>query len=246
MKEINVLGIIGGPRKGNSAFFLKKAMEETSEMDIPVSYTEYAFQNKVMHPCIACHACTRNGGVCILRDDFEDLRSKWLAADVILYAFPVFAQGIPGQLKCFIDRLGNSLYGKFEVGSMRHMKTVVALTVGAHLFGGQELAINQIIQHAVLLNSIPISGNGPESYMGAPAWAGGSVSANALPELYEKKDADLMISLNAAKSCVRRAVEVAAILRTGALEMKEQLIKDKRYFAYFNKFDNASVMEESL
>ena len=36
------------------------------------------------------------------------LLEKALEAHVILYAFPVYHMSIPGQLKCLIDRLGES------------------------------------------------------------------------------------------------------------------------------------------
>ena len=233
MNTIKVLGICGGPRKGNAKFLLGEAVKELQTLEIPSVYREFSFFRKSMQPCIACHACTRNGGNCILKDDFEELRSLWLKADVVIYAFPVFAQGVPGQLKCFIDRLGNSLYGKYEVGSMRHMKTIVPIAVGAHLFGGEELAINQIIQHAVLVNCIPVSGDGPESYIGAPAWTRNDLSMKAMKELYETGEEDALISIKAARSNVRRAVELATLVKCGAEQLKELLSQDKRYFAYY-------------
>jgi len=235
MKPLKVLGILGGPRQGSCHYFLEQAVSVLEDLPFPTELESYSLRGKQMQPCIACHKCTTNGGVCILKDQFEELRQLWINADVIIYAFPVFAQGVPGQLKCFIDRLGNSFYGKYEVGSMRHMKAIVPLTVGAHLFGGQELAMNQIIQHAILLNSIPVAGDGPNSYIGAPAWTRNDLSRDALKKLAENGDEDTKISLAAAKSAVRRGVEVAAMLRSGADVLHDALVQDVRYRPYLQR-----------
>lgn len=235
MKTIHVLGIVGGPRNGNSAYLLERALDHIRGLKIPTEIQICSLRGKQIQPCIACHRCTTNGGTCILKDNFEDIRQQWIQADVILYSFPVFAQAVPGQLKCFIDRLGNSFYGKYEVGSMRHLKTVGAMTVGAHLFGGEELAINQIVQHALLLNCIPVSGDGPASYMGAPAWTRGDLGRDALKQLEAQGEADIQISLQAAASTAQRAVEVAAMLQQGAKQLQAILGQDVRYKPYLSR-----------
>ena len=214
---------------------LSHALEHIRKMPIPLEIHTCAVRGKRIQPCVACHRCVSNGGSCILKDDFEELRQQWIQADVILYAFPVFAQSIPGQLKCFIDRLGNSFYGKYKVGSVRHLKTVGAIAVGAHLFGGEELAVNQIAQHALLLNCLPVSGDGPNSYMGAPAWTHGDLSVHAMEELVRRGDEDTVVSLRAVESTAQRAVEIAAMLRYGAKEMKDILAQDARYGPYLSR-----------
>lgn len=46
-------------------------------------------------------------------DGFEELCDRWAAADAVIYSVPVYHLGISGQLKCFIDRLGNSLWSYY-------------------------------------------------------------------------------------------------------------------------------------
>ncbi|HCJ56657.1 MAG TPA: hypothetical protein DHV55_04330, partial [Clostridiaceae bacterium] len=160
--------------------------------------------------------CVENKGQCILKDDFEDLRQLWINADVVIYSFPVYHLSVPGQLKCFIDRLGNAFYGYYEVSSMRHMKVIGALCQGMHFFGGQELATSFILQHSVLLNSIPIAGDGWHSYIGAEGWTNNKTDRNALEQLHDSEDMYTNITLTAAKSVIKRAVEMAAIIKAGA------------------------------
>ena len=184
-QNIKLLGICASPRKGNSYYLLQKALEDISQSKLQINSNIYHRQGKKIGPCISCFKCGENKGVCILKDDFEDLRQLWIEADVIIYSTPVYHLSVPAQLKCFIDRLGNSFYGYYNVPSVRHMKTIGVLCQGMHFFGGQELAISYLIQHAVLLNSIPVAGDGWQSYIGAAGWTDNKGDRDALNNLYE-------------------------------------------------------------
>ena len=99
----------------------------------------------------------------------------------------------------------------------------------------EELAINQIVQHALLLNCVPVSGDGPASYMGAPAWTRGDLGKDALKQLEAQGEADIQISLQAAASTAQRAVEVAAMLQQGAKQLQAILGQDVRYKPYLSR-----------
>lgn len=232
-RSIRLLAICASPRRGNSAYLMEQALGD--ELPFPCKIDKYYFSGKKIGPCISCHKCVTNGGHCIVKDDYEDLRQRWITADAILYCFPVYAMGLPGQLKCFIDRLGNSFYGYYQVSSMRHMKVIGAVTSGCHFFGGQELAINQIQNHAILLNSLPVSGDGPASYTGAAAWTDNKTERDAFRVLYEAGDRDAIISVTAARSVVRRCVEMAAIVKNGVSVLQEQLEADIRYQPFIRR-----------
>lgn len=236
-KTIKVFGIVGGPRRANSEYLLDRGLEVLGDCFVDTAVTKYALRGKKMQPCLACHRCVTHGPGCVLRDDFEELAQLWIASDVILYAFPVFAQGLPGQLKCFIDRLGHSFYGRYDVGSMRHMKVIGALVTGSHLFGGQELAMQQILQHAVLLNSLPVAGDGWQSYIGAAAWTANDLEGDALQRLVESGDRDAEVAITAAGSVVRRCVETAAVVRAGVEVLRADLGRDARYRPLIQRID---------
>ena len=59
-------------------------------------------------PCIACDGgwgrC-REEGICILEDDFEELRRKIADADVLVFATPVYFGDLSESAKRFLDRL---------------------------------------------------------------------------------------------------------------------------------------------
>lgn len=66
--------------------------------------------------CEGCFSCFINGN-CPISDDTALLKQKLLHSDVILFAAPVYANNIPGDLKTFIDRISHwthlfKLYGK--------------------------------------------------------------------------------------------------------------------------------------
>ncbi len=238
-KKIKLLGISGSPRKGNSYYLLNETLKDVDNMEFPVETIIYSLAGKKIQPCIGCFKCNENKGQCILKDDFEELRQLWINSDVVIYSFPVYHMSVPGQLKSFIDRLGNCFYGYYEVSSMRHMKVIGALCQGMHFFGGQELATSFILQHSVLLNSIPIAGDGWHSYTGAQGWTNNREDRNAMKQLYDAKDLDADITFTAAKSVVKRAAEMAAIVKAGASIHEDKLKKDIRYLPFLERMHNS-------
>lgn len=228
---IRVLGVSASYRQGNSLFLLERVLESARETDPgQVSTETYSFRGKKIFPCMACDYCFRKvPGQCCLKDDFQELRLKWIAADVVIYAMPVYHVGIPGQLKCFLDRLGNSFYGFYEVASTRHLKIVGAVAQGSHLYGGQELCISYILQHAVLLNCLPVSGDGWQSYLGVGGWTYAEGARDALARGKGAGERDAETSVQAARTLGRRAVQLAVMLKAGAASHRTMLEQDPRY-----------------
>ena len=58
-------------------------------------------------PCTGCVACGYEGP-CALSDDFDVLRSKLLAADMLVFATPLYYYGMTAQLKAVVDRFCSS------------------------------------------------------------------------------------------------------------------------------------------
>ncbi len=119
-----------------------------------------------------CQACAKDGE-CIIKDDFQELLEKWIEADVILYSVPVYHMGMPAQLKAFLDRLGNSLFGRYvknfspdAVTLPRSLKVIGSIAQGAHIFSGQEHTITDLINHALIMGCVPVTGDMWEAYIG--------------------------------------------------------------------------------
>lgn len=243
--KLRVLGISGSPRKGNSEFLLEQAVSGAAEYPGADIETEiYSFRNKHFEPCIACGHCIRKQGSCIHKDDFDDLRSKWLEADVIIYSLPVYHMTMPGQVKCFIDRLGNASFGSHKVvrsdGSetlSKQMKTVGTIAQGIHMFSGQEHTITDMINHALIMQSVPVTGDMWESYIGTGAWTCNQDARNAMDSLYEKQEFSVVAAVRSARLLGRRCVEQADIILKGLLASRETLSKDPAYHWIYSRLD---------
>ena len=231
LEQIQLLGICASPRKGNSLFLLQKALARVKELPAAkqISTTVAEMRSHRIAPCSSCEGCFKTGGECVIQDGFQPLRDSWVRADVVLYSVPVYHLGIPGQLKCFLDRLGNSQRKVYEVPSPRRLKVIGVISQGSHLFAGQELAIAFLHQHAVLLNCIPVSGDGWESYLGAAGWTRAQKDAAAMEKQSRQAEADIQVTLRACETLVKRCVEMALILKAGGQALRQVLAEDPAY-----------------
>lgn len=58
-----------------------------------------------LKPCLGCFSCwSKTPGECCIRDDMQGVINKILWADVVIWSFPLYYFGLPGQLKTLIDR----------------------------------------------------------------------------------------------------------------------------------------------
>lgn len=90
--------------KGNTALlmtpFLEGMREEGCEIEL-----FYTCRLRVK-PCLGDRACwTKTPGKCVQNDDVKMLLPKIQRADVIVFATPVYVDGMSGTLKNLIDRL---------------------------------------------------------------------------------------------------------------------------------------------
>lgn len=74
--------------------------------------------------CKGCLVCQKTGK-CVIADDAPSIVSKMHAADVIVFATPIYYYEMSGQMKTLLDR-GNSLYG-----SDYHFSDIYMLTCAA-------------------------------------------------------------------------------------------------------------------
>lgn len=252
--KIRLLGICGSPRKGNSLFLLEQALDAGVNAYPDLVETEtYIFGHTRFSPCDACQAHKKSKGECHIQDGFQALRDKWLDADAIIYSLPVYHMGIPGQVKCFIDRLGNSLgyyFSEFLLGEPvfyipRLMKVIGCITQGSHLFAGQEHVQAFINTHALLMRCIPVPGDFWESYIGAGGWTEGDPKVNALETLAADGKPDAKIAVRSAQSLGRRVVEMAMIIRDGLGANKSLLRKEPSYLPVLKKIQAKRSVRKS-
>lgn len=235
MRPVRLLAVSASPRKkGNSQFLLDTVLEYTKTLRFKVDVNRISLSDQKVEPCIGCLACYKNGGRCVLKDDFEEIRQLWKRADCILYCTPVYVAGIPGQLKCLIDRLSNADYG-LEIRGSRHMKTIGVISQGGDFFGGgAELCMVDIMRHAAMMNCVYIPPDA--SYIGSGGWVWDS-HGNAMKEKAELMTEDYRLTLETAHSIIQRSVEMAAIIRSGSNNLKGVLMEDRAYQSYYEQAD---------
>ena len=199
---INVLGFCASPRIGNSLYLLNKAMDEmrayAEQLGEEISVETCSVRGKKISGCVMCQGCMKDG-ICIIKDDFKEMQDMWLKADVIIYSVPVYHMGMPAQMKAFIDRLGNSMFGRYKelfpnvVTAPKPLKVIGCIAQGIHAFSGQEHTITQIINHALISGCVPVAGDLWESYIGAGGWTANEESRNALEKQFENGTEDSRI-----------------------------------------------------
>lgn len=61
--------------------------------------------------CLACEYChAKNHGVCVQKDDMQQIYDLLKEAEMLVLASPIYYHGITGQLKCVVDRFYSAAY----------------------------------------------------------------------------------------------------------------------------------------
>ena len=112
-KKIDVLGIAASPRRsGNSELLLDLFLAGAESGGAEVLKVVAARLR--IAACMACDRCWRDGR-CVVKDEFQDVYERLIAADVIAVATPVFFAGLPSQVKALIDRSQCQWARKFKL-----------------------------------------------------------------------------------------------------------------------------------
>ena len=98
-----VLVLVGSPRKGGNTDrladeFIRGAREAGCQVE------KIELRDRQINGCLGCGACQRNGGSCVQKDDMGELYEKWLAADGVVLASPVYFYTWTSQMKAVLDR----------------------------------------------------------------------------------------------------------------------------------------------
>lgn len=111
-KPQKVIVLNASPRaeKGYTEFYLNpfvKGMRKHTEVEF-IHLSSYK-----VNPCKGCFSCWMDiPGRCIYheKDDHHQLAERLLKADLTIYAFPIYADGMPGILKNYFDRSVSRAY----------------------------------------------------------------------------------------------------------------------------------------
>ena len=101
---LNVLAILGSPRKGgNSDTLVAEAIKGIKQKvpDAKVRIVRVSDLN--IKPCNACGRC-HTTGKCDITDRMQDIYRLFSSSDIILVGSPIYFMGPPAQLKAMVDR----------------------------------------------------------------------------------------------------------------------------------------------
>ncbi len=98
---MRILGISFSPREqGNTEQLLEKVFSGARQLGAETEL--YRVADKNIQPCDGCGSCHKTE--CHIQDDMQELYSKMLAADGIVFGTPVYFYNITAQGKTVIDR----------------------------------------------------------------------------------------------------------------------------------------------
>ncbi len=148
MQKINIVAVYGSPRrKGNTATLLEKAVEGARQAGAQVD--EFVLRDLQLSPCLEIYGCKKSGE-CAIKDDFQMLRDRILAARGLMLASPIFFYTVSAHTKIFMDRFQSLWVKKYwihktpkdrGVVQRRGFLIAVGATGGKKLFDGVKLSM---------------------------------------------------------------------------------------------------------
>jgi len=104
---MKVIAVQSSPNLDGSTSSLAKAV--LNGVKAKGGETDLIHLNRLdIKPCIACDdgwGKCRKEGICILEDDFQNLREKIVKSDALIFATPVYWHDLSESAKIFLDRL---------------------------------------------------------------------------------------------------------------------------------------------
>ena len=103
---MKIICVNGSPRGRDSnshriaSEFLEGARKAGAEIEI------FFLVEKKIGYCKACLSCwIKTPGVCVQKDDMAELLESVIKSDILVFATPVYADNVTGNMKIFIDRM---------------------------------------------------------------------------------------------------------------------------------------------
>ena len=147
MERPRIVAVYGSPRRrGNTATLLMQAV--AGARDAGAAVDEIVLRDLKLSACLEIYSC-RQDGECRIKDDFQGVRAKVLAAAGLMLASPIFYYAVSAHTKILMDRF-HSLWVKKTWTANRESAPVVrrkgrfisaGATRGKRLFDGTLLSV---------------------------------------------------------------------------------------------------------
>lgn len=94
--------ILSGRNEGSTNMLCDEFINGAKEAG---NYVEKILINdKNINYCLGCRVCRENKGICIHKDDMQEILDKIINSDVIVFASPVYFYSFNAQMKTVMDR----------------------------------------------------------------------------------------------------------------------------------------------
>lgn len=125
---MKILGVEGSPRRnGNTEKLVKTILESAAGNGHETKFYKLADMN--VSPCLGCIGC-RETGVCVIKDDMQQLYDEIQASNAIVIGSPVYMWQVSAQTKMFLDRLVPFVTPDFSSRLNGEKAIVLAFTQG--------------------------------------------------------------------------------------------------------------------
>ncbi|MDR0841322.1 MAG: flavodoxin family protein [Christensenellaceae bacterium] len=219
MIDVKILGISGSHRKGATEYCVQEALNAAAQ--VPGVTTEFVtLRGKKIGHCIHCNKCVKDGTLCAIKDDFQEVQEKFHAADGYVVGSPVYQMNSTPLIQDFFSRLRPTYL--VHPGLLAN-RVGGALTTGGTRHGGQEMCL-LTLRNCFLTYEILETGGPGGNYCGASVWSQDRKEEGAKEDL---------IGMEKVVGLGRRVAEAALILKAGRHYLKEQGIEFKREDLWF-------------
>ncbi|MBU7013464.1 MAG: flavodoxin family protein [Theionarchaea archaeon] len=164
---MRIFGICGSPRIASTDSAVRKALGY-AEMTHSAEIRYFSCHKKELNFCIHCDYCVKKREGCCFKDDMEEVYASLEWADALIVGTPVYQGTVSGQMKVLMDRCRALLARNPHVLSR---KVGAALAVGGDRTGGQEVALQTILEFYVINEILPVGGGSFGANLGSTFWS---------------------------------------------------------------------------
>lgn len=128
---MKICALFGGhKKKGNTATLLEAVLAGAREQGHKV--VRFDLVDMDIRPCLGCLACKKEGAKgCIQKDAMPEVLEAVKAADVLIFASPMYWWNVAGPLKTTIDRFfALPFYAGVEQSAFANKKLLLVMTTG--------------------------------------------------------------------------------------------------------------------
>jgi multimeric flavodoxin WrbA len=218
--EVKILGVCGSPVRGGNVEALLERAIQSLDGDPAVHSEIITLAGGEVGDCVHCNWCLRKqegARRCSLDDGMTAFYPRVEAADILVFATPVYFGRLSGHMAAFIDRMRVYVHGNVSAGLLRN-KVGGSIAVAWFRMAGLEMALLSMNQFFYAVNMVIAS---PDlGLQGGAAFSSleGTGRREGEGRLLVLQD-ELGVASSA--STVSRAVELARTIKAGTAALAQ-------------------------